>query len=234
MNDFNCRQFPGAGAALLATSSLAYAANGDDEPPYQGMTIKRNASVPLQDGGVLSADIFPPTGHGRYPVILSVRPYPKSIRFAKAKRSSTDKFAIDGMKRTSRRLALVGSDQHHAQAQCHRRVQRIGCAQRAGMGRAQHSGAFEIGALYLNYLKAALSQHAKQALRCLCGCGFIGLRTATLVGYRAGEFGQCPTADPKLSFTASTFACCGTYSFVEEQCHQDRGVEVGGHCQPNQ
>ncbi len=81
MNDFNRRQFLGAGAALLATSSPACAANGDDEPPYEGMTIERNTSVPLPDGGVLSADIFRPTGHGRYPVILSVGPYPKSIPF---------------------------------------------------------------------------------------------------------------------------------------------------------
>ena len=84
MEDFTRRNFLGHGAALVATGTFGCGGGGSDsgsEPPYEGMVIERNAGLPLRDGGVLSADIFRPAGNSRYPVILSVGPYPKSIRF---------------------------------------------------------------------------------------------------------------------------------------------------------
>ncbi len=79
------RQFLGHGAALLAFSTAACGGGGgggdDQEPPDQGMDITRDVRLPLRDGGVLSADVFRPLGTARYPVLLSVGPYPKSIPF---------------------------------------------------------------------------------------------------------------------------------------------------------
>jgi uncharacterized protein len=75
------RKLLGFGAALLAYGTAACGGNSDQDPPYQGMAIERDVRVPLRDGGVLSADVFRPLGPARYPVILSVGPYPKSIPF---------------------------------------------------------------------------------------------------------------------------------------------------------
>jgi uncharacterized protein len=81
MKDIDRRRLLGCGAALWATSTVACGGGGDDEPAYEGMAIERDVRVPLRDGGVLSADVFRPKGSARYPVILSVGPYPKSIPF---------------------------------------------------------------------------------------------------------------------------------------------------------
>ena len=81
MEDIDRRDFFGLGAGLLALSAAARGGSGDEDPPYQGMAIERDLRVPLRDGGVLSADVFRPLGSARYPVILSVGPYPKSIPF---------------------------------------------------------------------------------------------------------------------------------------------------------
>ena len=81
MDDLDRRRFLGRGAALLALHTSACGGNGDEDPGYEGMAIERNVRVPLRDGGVLAADVFRPLGPARYPVVLSVGPYPKSIPF---------------------------------------------------------------------------------------------------------------------------------------------------------
>jgi uncharacterized protein len=81
LEDLDRRNFLGLGAALAAFSSAARAGGGDDDRPHGGMAIERSVRVPLRDGGALSADVFRPLGPARYPVILSVGPYPKSIPF---------------------------------------------------------------------------------------------------------------------------------------------------------
>ena len=87
MQSLNRRTFLGRAAALWTTSTVARGAGAADDPPvppdlpYEGMAIERSVRVPLRDGGMLSADIFRPIGAARYPVILSVGPYPKSIPF---------------------------------------------------------------------------------------------------------------------------------------------------------
>ncbi len=81
MENLGRRQFLGHGAALLALSTPAFGGSGGEDPPYEGMAVERSVRVPLRDGGVLAADVFRPLGAARYPVILSVGPYPKSIPF---------------------------------------------------------------------------------------------------------------------------------------------------------
>ena len=81
MEDIDRRNFLSLSAALLPVGCAATVGSRDEEPPYEGMTIERHVPVPLRDGGVLSADVFRPRGAARYPVILSVGPYPKSIPF---------------------------------------------------------------------------------------------------------------------------------------------------------
>ena len=46
-----------------------------------GMVIERDVPVPAEDGVVLRADVFRPSGPGRYPVLLSYGPYAKGLAF---------------------------------------------------------------------------------------------------------------------------------------------------------
>ncbi len=46
-----------------------------------GMVIERDVPVPADDGVVLRADVFRPSGPGRYPVLLSYGPYAKGLAF---------------------------------------------------------------------------------------------------------------------------------------------------------
>ena len=46
-----------------------------------GMRIDWDAPIAVDDGLVLRADVFRPTGSGRYPVILSYGPYGKGLLF---------------------------------------------------------------------------------------------------------------------------------------------------------
>jgi predicted acyl esterase len=46
-----------------------------------GMRIDWDVPIPMEDGIVLRADVFRPTGEGRYPVILSYGPYGKGLAF---------------------------------------------------------------------------------------------------------------------------------------------------------
>jgi uncharacterized protein len=46
-----------------------------------GMTIEWDAPIPMDDGVVLRADIFRPTGAGKYPAIMSYGPYGKGLAF---------------------------------------------------------------------------------------------------------------------------------------------------------
>jgi predicted acyl esterase len=46
-----------------------------------GMHIDWDAPIPMDDGVVMRADVFRPTGDGKYPVILSYGPYAKGLEF---------------------------------------------------------------------------------------------------------------------------------------------------------
>jgi uncharacterized protein len=46
-----------------------------------GMQIDWDASIEMDDGTVLRADVFRPVGDGEYPVILSYGPYAKGLAF---------------------------------------------------------------------------------------------------------------------------------------------------------
>lgn len=65
-------------------------------------------------------------------------------------------------------------------------------------------------------MKAALSQHGKQAGFRFHGCGLVGLRIASLEGHCTGELGECQAADPQLGFAARTSAWRSTCSFIEK------------------
>src|ERR1039458_3032449 len=46
-----------------------------------GMRIIWDAPIPMDDGLVLRADVFLPTGNGQYPVIMTHGPYAKGLAF---------------------------------------------------------------------------------------------------------------------------------------------------------
>jgi len=45
------------------------------------MIVERDLPVPVDDGLVLRADLFRPSGPGPFPVIMSLGPYGKSLPF---------------------------------------------------------------------------------------------------------------------------------------------------------
>src|SRR5215467_11560877 len=53
-----------------------------------GMQIDWDAPIAMDDGVVLRADVFRPTGGGKYPVILSYGPYAKGLAFQEAYKSA--------------------------------------------------------------------------------------------------------------------------------------------------
>ena len=44
------------------------------------MIIERDASIPLEDGLVLRADVFRPDSGGPHPVVMTLGPYGKGVR----------------------------------------------------------------------------------------------------------------------------------------------------------
>src|ERR1700685_1575285 len=46
-----------------------------------GMQVDWDAPIAMDDGVVLRADVFRPTGDGKYPVILNYGPYAKGLSF---------------------------------------------------------------------------------------------------------------------------------------------------------
>jgi hypothetical protein len=104
----------------------------------------------------------------------------------------------------ARCLHPIGSDQLQTQALRHRGVQRIRCAQPAGVGLAQRGGAFQVLALDVHDLQITIVQHRLQTGLRLQRGALVSLRAAPLVG-------RCARV------------------FMEEQRHQHRGVEVGRH-----
>ena len=46
-----------------------------------GMRIDWDIPIEMDDGIVLRADVFRPTGEGKYPVVLSYGPYAKGLSF---------------------------------------------------------------------------------------------------------------------------------------------------------
>jgi predicted acyl esterase len=55
-----------------------------------GMTIEWDAPITMDDGLALRADIFRPTGPGRYPVIMSYGPYGKGVSFQEGYKTAWD------------------------------------------------------------------------------------------------------------------------------------------------
>ena len=55
--------------------------NGMKRDIRNGMQIDWDASIEMDDGIVLRADVFRPVGEGKYPVILSYGPYAKGLSF---------------------------------------------------------------------------------------------------------------------------------------------------------
>ncbi len=60
-----------------------------------GMTVDYNVPIPTDDGIVLRADVYRPTGAGRYPVVLSYGPYAKGLAFQEAYKLQWDKMVRD-------------------------------------------------------------------------------------------------------------------------------------------
>ena len=48
---------------------------------FHALRIERDVEIPTRDGSVLSANVFRPDADGRYPVIMTLGPYPKDIHF---------------------------------------------------------------------------------------------------------------------------------------------------------
>ena len=65
--------------AALGAASLPGCAAGTATP--YAMVIERDVLIPTRDGGTVKADIFRPDAAGRFPVIMSMGPYPKGIKF---------------------------------------------------------------------------------------------------------------------------------------------------------
>ena len=63
----------------LGAASLPGCAAGTATP--YAMVIERDVLIPTRDGGTVKADIFRPDAAGRFPVIMSMGPYPKGIKF---------------------------------------------------------------------------------------------------------------------------------------------------------
>jgi predicted acyl esterase len=73
--------------SLLALSAAAFppvlqacATSGAPPGPFE-LVVERNVEIPTRDGGKVVADIFRPSRTGRYPVIMSMGPYPKDVKF---------------------------------------------------------------------------------------------------------------------------------------------------------
>jgi hypothetical protein len=63
--------------------------------PADGMTIEYNVPIPTDDGVVLRADVYRPSGAGSFPVVLSYGPYAKGLSFQEAYRPQWDKMVRD-------------------------------------------------------------------------------------------------------------------------------------------
>ena len=72
-----------------------------------GMQIEWDAPIPMGDGVVLRADVFRPTGKGKYPVILSYGPYTKGHAFQDSR-----KFAWERMIRQKPEVAAGTSSKY--------------------------------------------------------------------------------------------------------------------------
>ena len=60
-----------------------------------GMRIDWDVSIPMDDGTVMSADVFRPDGDGTYPAIVSYGPYAKGLRFQDGYPNQWDKMVAD-------------------------------------------------------------------------------------------------------------------------------------------
>lgn len=58
-----------------------------------GMQIDWDVPIVIDDGLVLRADVYRPTGNGRYPVILSYGPYAKGLAFQDGYTSAWERLA---------------------------------------------------------------------------------------------------------------------------------------------
>jgi len=45
------------------------------------MIIERDLPIPMDDGIVLRADLFRPEGEGQFPVVMTMGPYAKGLRY---------------------------------------------------------------------------------------------------------------------------------------------------------
>lgn len=46
-----------------------------------GMTVERDLAIPMDDGIALRADLFRPEGSGKVPVIMTLGPYGKGVKY---------------------------------------------------------------------------------------------------------------------------------------------------------
>ncbi|GAB5507844.1 MAG: CocE/NonD family hydrolase [Rhizobiaceae bacterium] len=76
------RRFLLAGALAAGISAVCTATYAEDVAAYYEMNIQQDVGVPLSDGTELSANVFRPDAEGRFPVILTVGPYPKDYHFS--------------------------------------------------------------------------------------------------------------------------------------------------------
>ena len=50
---------------------------------FHELRFEKDVSIPIRDGSALSANVFHPVSEGKFPVILTLGPYPKDIHFSK-------------------------------------------------------------------------------------------------------------------------------------------------------
>ncbi|MDB5873368.1 MAG: peptidase [Ramlibacter sp.] len=69
-----------AAAPAVLTACASAGSNNVPNGPF-AMKVEKHVSIPTRDGGHVVADIFRPDGSGKFPVIMTMGPYPKDIPF---------------------------------------------------------------------------------------------------------------------------------------------------------
>lgn len=48
---------------------------------FHRLLVEKDVAIGVRDGGTVYANVFRPADEGRFPVILTLGPYPKDIHF---------------------------------------------------------------------------------------------------------------------------------------------------------
>ena len=83
-------------AGCLATAPAQAAAPEDRTAVFHAMLVEKDVPVETEDGTVLSANVFRPDATGRFPVIMTMGPYPKDIHFSDWSPEAYEKVAEKG------------------------------------------------------------------------------------------------------------------------------------------